>query len=358
MSGGVDSAVAAYLMKAQGYDVIGVTLRLAPEGKDDGMARSGRCCSTDDMLDARLVCEKIGIPFYAIDARQKFKDVVFDPFVKSYLKGMTPIPCLSCNHEVKFGDLFLTAQNLNADLATGHYARVMLYKGIKTLATPIDMARDQTYYLYGTSKEIISRIHFPLGEMLKPYAREIAKKIGLIVHDKKDSHEICFVPDGDHGKVIERVVGEKFQGQIVDEEGTVLGTHDGIHRFTVGQRRGLGVAVGERAYVADLDPAAQKVVLGNKSSLSCQTIKVTQLNLLVPIEHWPPSVKIKIRARSTPEFAKLITKDDNDLTFSFDEPNYGVSLGQAAVLYDDEYVLGGGIITARLDGMFPREIRQ
>lgn len=357
MSGGVDSAVAAYLLKEQGYDVIGVTLRLAPDHAEGSVARSGRCCSTDDMLDARLVCEKIGIPFYAIDSRKKFKEVVFDPFVAAYLQGTTPIPCLACNHEVKFGDLFATATSLKAELATGHYAQVADYKGVLTLTLPKDMDRDQTYYLYGTDPKIVPGVHFPLGHLPKAKVRKIAQSIGLLVHDKKDSHEICFVPDGDHAKVVSRAVGKTFSGEIVDGEGKKIGEHDGVHRYTVGQRRGLGVAQGERLYVADLDADNQRVVLGKKSTLACQEIKVNKLNFLVPKNLWPTRVWVKIRARTAAQPAILEEGNaaDGYLRFRFEEPQYGVSLGQAAVVYDGEFMLGGGILSARLDGLFPRE---
>lgn len=191
MSGGVDSAVAAYLLKQQGFEVIGITLKLAPDSPGEKIERQGRCCSLDDMSDARQVCDKIGIPFYAIDAQAKFKESVFDPFVKAYEKGITPIPCLACNHTVKFGDLYKTAQSLKAGLATGHYARVVDYKGSLSLARPIDLDRDQTYYLYGTDPKILKSLYFPLGELNKPDVRKIAQSIGLRVHDKKDSHEFA-----------------------------------------------------------------------------------------------------------------------------------------------------------------------
>lgn len=353
MSGGVDSAVAAYLLKEEGYDVIGVTLRLAPETGD--RAEKGRCCSLDDMTDARQVCDRIGIPFYAIDAQAKFKETVFDPFVKAYANGTTPIPCLACNHTVKFGDLFTTAMNLNADLATGHYARVVDYRGQKTLARPFDDDRDQTYYLYGTDARIVDRLHFPLGELKKPAVREIAKKIGLLIHDKKDSHEICFVPDGDHARIVEKALGKKFSGRIVDETGETLSSHDGIHHFTVGQRRGLGVSSKERLYVADIDAQEQKVVLGSRDALRCQKVLVSDFRYLIPSSLWPETVSIKIRARTEPKMATVLsTSDDGRVSFTFVEDIYGLALGQAAVVYDGEVMLGGGILTGRLDGAFPR----
>lgn len=358
MSGGVDSAVAAYLLKEQGFDVIGVTLRLAPDSDDSGVDRTGRCCSIDDMTDARKVCDRIGIPFYAIDAQAKFKETVFDPFVKSYENGITPIPCLACNHTVKFGDLFKTATNLEAGLATGHYARVVDYRGLKSIARPYDLDRDQTYYLYGTAKEVLANLYFPLGDLKKPDVREIAKKIGLIVHDKKDSHEICFVPDGNHARVVEKALGKTFNGQVTDEGGNVLGTHGGIHRFTVGQRRGVGIASLERLYVTDIDATKQRVVLGKRETLRCSQIRVTDFRFLVPVELWPSEISIKIRARSPATGARLtkIALNRAELEFKLTDDAFGVALGQAAVIYDGDVMLGGGILSGRLDGAFPRVI--
>lgn len=354
MSGGVDSAVAAYLMKEKGYEVIGVTLKLAPDSPGSNIERTGRCCSVDDMTDARLVCDKLGIPFYAIDAQPKFKEVVFDPFIKAYQNGVTPIPCLACNHEVKFGDLFACAESLGAELATGHYAQVKEYKdNLKTISFPLDMARDQTYYLYGTNPKIVSKLHFPLGGMLKSKAREIAKQIGLVVHDKKDSHEICFVPDKDHGKIIEKVTKKTFGGEIINEKGEKLGEHKGIHNFTIGQRRGLNVSSKQRLFVADLDPKEQKVVLTDKSNLLCENILVSDFRYLVPINFWPKKITLKIRAQGQMLNAQYEYLE-NKIKFTFDESVFAVALGQACVVYDGDYMLGGGIISARLDGAFPR----
>jgi len=355
MSGGVDSAVAAFLLKEQGHEVIGVTLRLAPD-QDEKVERVGRCCSIDDMTDARQVCNVIGIPFYAIDAQAKFKESVFDPFVKAYQNGITPIPCLECNHTVKFGDLFATAQSLNAGLATGHYARVVPYKGSLSLARPFDKDRDQTYYLYGTKPEVLPDLYFPLGELNKPEVRSLAKKIGLLVHDKKDSHEICFVPDGNHAGVVERALKKSFKGLIKDEEGRVLGEHKGVHYYTIGQRRGLGIASKDRLFVADIDAKSQDVVLAKTEALSCRIVQVSKLKELVPRALWPQMVLVKIRARSEAKEAVVKTLDERTLELSFLHDHHAVALGQAAVIYDGDTVLGGGILSGRLDGAFPRII--
>jgi tRNA-specific 2-thiouridylase len=356
MSGGVDSAVAAYLLKQQGFEVIGITLKLAPDSPGEKIERQGRCCSLDDMTDARQVCDRIGIPFYAIDAQAHFKETVFDPFVKAYEKGITPIPCLACNHTVKFGDLFKTAQSLKAALATGHYARIVDYKGSLSLARPFDLERDQTYYLYGTAPEVLKTLYFPLGELKKADVRKIAQEIGLAIHDKKDSHEICFVPDGNHARVVEKALGRSFSGEIKDEKGHVLGTHAGIHKFTIGQRRGLGVAAQDRLFVADINSDNQEVILAPKATLACQKVQVSELRELVALELWPEVVSVKIRARSQPEDARVsfFDKSTRVMKLDFAAHLYGVALGQAAVIYDGDTVLGGGILSGRLDGAFTR----
>jgi tRNA-specific 2-thiouridylase len=355
MSGGVDSAVAAYLLKERGFDVIGITLKLAPD-TGDNLERHGRCCSLDDMTDARHVCDRLGIPFYAIDAQAKFKESVFDPFVAAYQQGITPIPCLACNHTVKFGDLYKTAQHLQAGLATGHYARIVNYKDQLSLARPFDLERDQTYYLYGTERKILSSLYFPLGELHKPEVRKIAQAIGLAVHDKKDSHEICFVPDGDHARVVEKASGKTFGGAIKNEDGQIIGQHAGIHKYTVGQRRGLGVASKDRLFVADLDSATQDVILAKKSTLACRQVQVRELRALVPMNLWPKNISVKIRARSLAQEAQVTLCDagKNIINLEFAGDVFGVALGQAAVIYDGDVMLGGGILSGRLDGAFVR----
>lgn len=354
MSGGVDSAVAAYLLKSSGFEVIGVSLRLAPEQKDTH-TRQGRCCSIDDLIDARQVCMKLDIPFYAIDSQAKFKEKVFDPFIKAYQQGLTPIPCLSCNHSIKFGDLYDTAQSLQSSLATGHYARIVDYKGHLTIARPKDLDRDQSYYLYGTNPDSLSNIHFPLADYHKDQVRVMAKKIGLLIHDKKDSHEICFVADGDHGKVIEKVSGMSTKGDIVDEHNNVIGKHDGIHHFTIGQRRGLNVSSKHRLFIVDIDHDQQKIVLGEKASLACSEVMVSHFRYLVPKKLWPDQVQVKVRARASMENASIIDTNSEDIKLKFTKPSLAIALGQAAVIYDNDIMLGGGILSARLDGAFKRE---
>lgn len=347
MSGGVDSAVAAWLLKEAGHEVIGVSLRLAPDDAASLQKRQGRCCSHDDMTDARKVCDALGVPFYAIDARERFKEMVFEPFVKAYREGRTPIPCLACNHEVKFGDLFKTAQSLNARLATGHYAGLVDYNGHRTFTRPTDRNRDQTYYLYGTAPEAVKMLELPLAGLEKPFIRALAHRIGLRVSQKPDSQEICFVPDGNHAKVVERAGGAMPKGEMRDENGKVVATHEGIHNFTIGQRRGIGVGLGERAYVVDIDATTNLVQLGSKKALECPAIEVRELRAIVPFNVWPKRVMAQVRARGAAQAAEVSETSDG-FTLHFEEPAIAVAPGQAAVIYDGETLLGGGVIYARL----------
>lgn len=294
MSGGVDSAVAAYLLKAAGHEVIGATLRLAPDDSSSLIQRQGRCCSADDMTDARQVCELLDIPFYAIDSRNRFKEKVFDPFIAAYRQGQTPIPCLACNHDIKFGDLFATATRLDALLATGHYARIVDYQGHKAIGRPVDKDRDQTYYLHGVENAVLERLLLPLGEFDKPFIRALAEKIGLKVSKKPDSQEICFVPDGNHARIVEKVSGPLPEGNLVHINGKKIGSHKGIHHFTIGQRRGVGVGIGEKAYVVDIDPTTHQVTLGPKETLLNEQIVAHELREQVPHAFWPTEVSVQI----------------------------------------------------------------
>jgi tRNA-specific 2-thiouridylase len=357
LSGGVDSAVAAWLLKAQGHDVIGVTLRLAPEPDPTEPARTGRCCSIDDMTDARWLCEALDIPFHAIDARDRFEAAVLRPFVAAYEAGLTPIPCLACNHEVKFGDLYKTARQLGATLATGHYAITSTYRGHPTVRRPVDRARDQTYWLYGTDRGVMADLRLPLGELDKPLVRGLAARAGIPVATKPDSQEICFVPDGDHARVVERFSGRAVPtaGSIVDLEGNRLGEHGGVHRYTVGQRRGLNVAAGKRLYVIDVDAAEQQVTLGPKQALETRVLKTAGFNAVVPMEAWPDKVDVQVRARHRAQPATVVA-DDGGLVVTFDEAATAIAPGQAAVIYADDHLLGGGLIAERVDGARPRRL--
>jgi tRNA-specific 2-thiouridylase len=351
LSGGVDSAVAAWLLTEAGHEVTGVSLRLAPDAA--GPAREGRCCSVSDLTDARQLCDRLGIPFYAVDARDRFKEAVLDPFVAMWRAGVTPIPCLACNHEVKFGDLYRTARGLGARLATGHYAQLTDHAGHRTLARPVDDDRDQTYYLYGTPAEVVQQLELPLGGLDKPLVRALAERAGIAVHDKPDSQEICFVPDGDHAAVVERLGGPGRAGRVVDLDGRVLREHDGVHRFTVGQRRRLGVSGPERLFVVDVDGESGDVVVATREHLGATRVRVRDVNAIVPEEAWPDRVFAQVRARHRPAPAS-VTREGEHLVLTFEEPVFAVELGQAAVVYADEALLGGGLIDGRLDGDRPR----
>lgn len=361
LSGGVDSAVTAWLLKEAGHDVTGVTLRLAPDDPGSLEVRQGRCCSVDDMTDARRLCDRLEIPFFAIDARDRFHDEVFQPFVDSYRAGMTPIPCVACNHVVKFGDLYKTSKKMEAKLATGHYARVVErdFGGVstRTMARPVDRSRDQTYFLYGTPTDAVDDLLMPLGDLDKPLVRALAERIGINVWDKPDSQEICFVPDGDHQKVVEKASGPIEGGALRHLDGTHLREHGGVHQFTIGQRRGIDVGgTKDRLYVVDVDAESKDVIVGPKSALQCTRLLVEDLHALVPTERWPERVLVQIRARHRAAPATWKVTEDG-LEVEFEQAQEAVAPGQAAVVYLDDAVLGGGIITSRLDGAAPRRVR-
>ncbi len=357
LSGGVDSSVAAWLLKEMGHEVIGVSLRLAPDS--DAPAQSGRCCSVDDMTDARRVTSALGVPFHAIDARERFRERVFQPFVEMWKQGLTPIPCLACNHDVKVGDLLETARDLDAALATGHYARKVRRGDAWALARPDDDDRDQTYYLYGTKHDDIADLELPLGDLDKPLVRALAKKAGLPVFAKPDSQEICFVPDGDTAAVVERAGGRGVSGQLVHiETRSKLRAHDGVHKFTVGQRRGTQVSSstpGERLYVIDVDGVGGDVLVGPREHLAVTRVKARPLRLAQALATWPELIDVQVRARATPQKARW-SVDGDALALTFVEPVFGVALGQAAVCYDGDVLLGGALLTARVDGAAPRSI--
>jgi tRNA-specific 2-thiouridylase len=367
LSGGVDSSVVAWLLKEAGHEVIGVSLRLAPDDDSALAVRHGRCCSHDDLTDARRVADAVGAPFYALDARARFKDAVFDPFVRDWRSGRTPIPCLACNHDVKLGDLLKTARTMDAALATGHYVRRVdrvdpVDGGVThaAIARPADRRRDQTYWLYGTPFSDVADLLFPLGDLDKPLVRALAARAGLpTVAHKPDSQEICFVPDGDHAAVVERASGALPEGNLVHIGGRPLGRHSGVHQFTVGQRRGTGVASpndGERLYVVDVDAASATVTLGPREALATTVVRASPLRLTQPLSSWPRQVFAQVRARHTAQKATWHV-DGDVLTVRFDEPVLGVAPGQALVVYDGDVVLGGAVIDARVDGAIPRDTR-
>ena len=305
MSGGVDSSVVAALLKREGYDVVGITLQLYDHGA--ALHRKGACCAGQDIHDARRVAEAIGIPHYVLDYEARFREAVIDRFAQSYLDGETPIPCVECNRSIKFRDLLETARDLGADvLATGHYvASRATPDGRRALYRAADPERDQSYFLYATTPEQLGMLRFPLGELPKDETRALARELGLAVADKADSQDICFVPQGSYSDVIERLKpGAVRGGEIVHLDGRVLGRHEGIIHYTVGQRRGLGLSVGEPLYVVRLDADAARVVVGPREALATRTIRIADVNWLGdgPLEALgDEGLEVAVRVRSTRE---------------------------------------------------------
>lgn len=359
MSGGVDSSTVAAMLKAEGYDLIGLTLQLWNQRRlagKEGMPEQvqGRCCSIDDVYDARNVAEELGIPYYVVNQQDRFERDVVRPFVSEYLAGRTPIPCSLCNNHLKFDQLLLTARQIGADqIATGHYARNEYdpQRGRWILKRPADTAKDQTYFLFGLTQEQLSRTLFPLGNYAKPRVREIAKEAGLSLADKPDSQEICFVPGGDYKRFLEAYLEEQGEplpdssGDLVTATGEVIGQHEGIHHFTVGQRKGLGVSSPTPLYVLQIDPASHKVVVGPETDLATKTLRARQLNWIsVPELTEALRVCVKIRHRFEPAWAEIRPSADDEVTVTFDEPARAVTPGQAAVFYSNDEVVGGGWI--------------
>jgi tRNA-specific 2-thiouridylase len=352
MSGGVDSSVVAALLKSQGYEVIGVTLQLYDHGA--AMHRAGSCCAGQDIHDARRVAEAIGIPHYVLDYESRFRNEVMERFADSYLSGETPIPCVDCNRTVKFRDLLGLARELDADaLATGHYVVSKAGPdGRRTLHRAADEGRDQSYFLYATTQDQLDLLRFPLGELPKSRTRELAAELGLAIADKPDSQDICFVPSGRYADVIERLrPGASRPGEVVDLSGQVLGHHDGILRFTVGQRKGIGVAASEALYVVRLDADTARVIVGPRSALATKTVRVRDMNWLgAPLTgDVVDGIEVAARVRSTraPKPA-LLRRIGGEWLVELLDAEEGVAPGQACVLYDsawpDARVLGGGII--------------
>jgi tRNA-specific 2-thiouridylase len=360
MSGGVDSSAVAAMLRAQGHDVVGLTMQLWNQRRlagHEGMpeAVQGRCCSLDDVYDARRVAEAIGIPYYVINHEQRFENDVVRPFVEEYLSGRTPIPCSLCNNHLKFDQLLLTAQQIGADLlATGHYARVGFDAASERwlLKRPVDTVKDQTYFLFGLTQVQLSRTLFPLGGLLKSEVRDIARKHGLALAEKPDSQEICFVPDGDYKKFIDAYLAEEGEslpdtaGELVTANGEIIGEHAGIHNFTVGQRKGLGVATGSPLYVIQINGQERRVVVGGDEQLYSRTLRARKLNWiafdeLTATQH----VEVKIRHRHQPAKARLERLDEDEVMVTFEQAQRAITPGQAAVFYDGEVVVGGGWIS-------------
>lgn len=351
MSGGVDSSVVAAKLKAEGYDVIGVTLQLYDHGA--ALAKKGACCAGQDIHDARRVAERMGFPHYVLDYENKFRESVIDEFADAYLAGATPVPCIRCNERVKFRDLLNTARDLDADcMATGHY--IQRKQGAKAeLHMAADPVRDQSYFLFSTTQEQLDFLRFPLGHLAsKAETRALAADYGLVVADKPDSQDICFVPNGDYAAVIEKLrPGAADPGEIVDMEGNVLGRHRGVIHYTIGQRRGLGIGgLGDPLYVLRLEPDSRRVVVGPKSALATTTVNVTEVNWLGD-QPFEGEIACSVRIRSTrpPKPAILRALPGNRAEVELLDPEEGVSPGQACVFYETggSRVLGGGWISLR-----------
>ena len=351
MSGGVDSSVTAALLKEQGYDVVGITLQLYDDGVAHG--RVGACCAGQDILDARRVAERLAIPHYVLDYESRFRADVIDSFADSYVRGETPVPCIACNRTVKFRDLMRTARELGAEaLATGHYVQRLLGEAGPELHRGADPSRDQSYFLFGTTADQLDFLRFPLGGLSKPETRRLADRFDLPVAAKPDSQDICFVPNGDYASVVLKLRPEAAEpGDIVDLTGRVVGHHDGIVRFTVGQRRGLALGCrdgtdNEPLYVVRLEPERHRVVVGPRSALGRSEIILQEVNWLAsPVEGLTP-VQVRVRS-SQPLRRATIELGQDGARVRFIEPEFGVSPGQACVVYDADIgsrVLGGGII--------------
>ena len=341
MSGGVDSSAAAALLLEQGHEVLGITLRV---WSYEGAARCGSCCSPDDIDDARAVASTLGIPFYVADAEELFKHRVVQPFVQSYLDGKTPVPCVACNRDVKFDFLLSRARALGARLATGHYARIDRSGGTHRLLRAADPSKDQSYFLFTLGREALSQLEFPVGGLTKAEVRAIAQRQRLPTSEKPESMEICFVPDGDYAGFVERVAGPQPEGSVVDERGAVLARHGGIHRFTVGQRRGLGVAAADPLYVQRIDAGSGAVVVGPASGLERSEFTVLQPSWVQGTPSPDERVRVRIRHRHAGTPARVVSADRTRLTVRTEEPVRAVTPGQAAVFYRDDEVLGGGWI--------------
>lgn len=348
MSGGVDSSVAALLTKQTGDDCIGVTLKLY-ENEDIGIDRQKTCCSLEDVQDARAVAYKLDIPYYVFNFSENFRGEVIDRFVDAYRCGCTPNPCIDCNRYLKFGKLFLRMRELQRDyIVTGHYARVERDEksGRYLLKKGMDIAKDQSYVLYDLTQEQLAHVRFPLGSYTKKEIREIAQEHGFMNADKPDSQDICFVPDGDYAAAIARFTGEMLPpGDFVDREGRVLGRHEGIEHYTIGQRRGLRLAAGSRIYVTDICPDTNTVVLGKNEDLFHRELTAEKVNLISCERIADPiRVKAKIRYRHREEPAVAWQTEDGLLHLRFDVPQRAITKGQAVVLYDGDTVVGGGRI--------------
>lgn len=351
MSGGVDSSVAAALLKREGYDVVGVTLQLYDHGK--AIQRKGTCCAGQDISDARRAAAEIGIPHYVLDYEARFRNSVMETFAESYIAGETPVPCIQCNQTVKFSDLLAVSRDLGAEaLATGHYVRRMVgADGVARLFAGQDLARDQSYFLFATTSEQLAFLRFPVGHLSKDETRAYARAFHLPTAEKADSQDICFVPEGGYAAVVERLrPGAVEAGDIVDMDGRFLGRHEGIIHFTVGQRRGLPGGNDQPLYVIRLEADKKRVVVGPRTALACTGITLRGVNWIS--QEQPSrqrSVTVRVRSTRTPVAARIEYYENDRALVRLIEPEFGVAPGQACVFYDGEEVLGGGWIVRSVD---------
>ncbi len=346
MSGGVDSSVAAALIHEQGYETIGITLQLYDHGA--AIEKKNACCAGQDIEDARRVCEELGIPHYVLNYESLFKNSVMEDFADSYIRGETPIPCVKCNQTVKFRDLLKVAKDLDADaMVTGHYVQKIENNNIAQLHKGLDDSKDQSYFLFATTAEQLNFLHFPLGGMSKEQTRKEAERFGLQTADKAESQDICFVPNGNYSSVVEKLrPGAMEKGNIVHVDGRVLKTHDGIIKYTIGQRRGLDIGGGEILYVVNINPQTNDVIVGPEEALYKKSFLIKDLNWLAdPIPNEGLKTHVRIRSSGDMLGATLYPHDARHYKVTFDEPQKAISSGQACVAYDKSRVLGGGWIT-------------
>lgn len=351
MSGGVDSSVAASLLHEEGYDVVGVTLQLYDYGAK--VEKSKTCCAGQDIYDARRVSEERGFPHYVLNYESKFREDVIDEFADSYMRGETPIPCVQCNQSVKFRDLLKVAKDLGADcMATGHYIqRKENENGISELHRAVDHMKDQSYFLFATTQEQLDFLRFPLGGWTKDITRDHAERLGLVTADKPDSQDICFVPNGDYASVVKKIRPEaENPGNIVDQSGNILGTHNGIIHYTIGQRRGIGIGGGVSEnnapfYVIGVDAARNEVIVGPKEALARDVIYINNCNWLMPELSEGTNIDLKFRSMMKPVKASIKTTDGKKASILLNTPQFGIAPGQAAVAYLGDRVIGGGWIT-------------
>lgn len=346
MSGGVDSSVAALIMKNEDYDCIGCTMKLYAN-EDAGIAKGHTCCSLDDVEDAKSVAYKLGIPYYVFNFKDSFKEKIIDKFVETYEKGMTPNPCIDCNRYMKFDRLYERAKTLGCDyIVTGHYARIHEENGKYRLLKALDDTKDQSYVLYQMTQEELAHTKFPLGELKKTETRKLAEDNDLINANKPDSQDICFVPDGDYVAALKRFTGKEYEpGDFVDKEGNVLGKHKGIVAYTIGQRKGLDISSTKPLFVCKLDTEKNQVILGDNEDLFSKDVEVGNVNWIsgeAPTEPVACSVKLRYRMKEQPAMA--YPQADGTVHIEFEEPQRAKTPGQSAVFYDGDVVLGGGII--------------